>query len=359
MGPPRVAREARRPVADRQGRPRHRAFPKAAPRPTVRPATEAAHDETPGRSRDERRLMADGTRKLAVLIDADNTSPKVADGLFEEVAKIGEASLRRIYGDFSKGQQAGWEKVLARHAILAAAAVRLHHRQELDRHHAGHRRDGPAAFRPVRRLLPRLLRQRLHPPRGAHPRAGDRRLRHRPAEDAGEPSARPAPASSSPRTSSPSDGPAPAKAALRPMAEAVDADRQGARADGGGRRGLVPARRRRAAAAEPLARVRHPHLRPAKLSDLVEATGRFEINRDATARPPAPEAAPASAGDAPPRAGQASPPSRSSSSLLLELAGLPAALLLGPMVAGIGFSLAGAGLAVPRPPSSSRRRWSG
>lgn len=62
--------------------------------------------------------MADAPRKLAVLIDADNTSPKVADALFEEVAKIGEASLRRIYGDFSKGQQAGWEKVLSRHAIL-------------------------------------------------------------------------------------------------------------------------------------------------------------------------------------------------------------------------------------------------
>lgn len=60
----------------------------------------------------------EGPRKLAVLIDADNTSPKVADPLFEEVAKIGEASLRRIYGDFSKGQLAGWEKVLARHAIL-------------------------------------------------------------------------------------------------------------------------------------------------------------------------------------------------------------------------------------------------
>lgn len=62
---------------------------------------------------------AEGIKKLAVLIDADNTSPRVADGLFEEVAKIGEASLRRIYGDFSKGQLSGWEKVLARHAILA------------------------------------------------------------------------------------------------------------------------------------------------------------------------------------------------------------------------------------------------
>jgi hypothetical protein len=58
-------------------------------------------------------------RRLAVLIDADNASPRIADALFDEIAKIGEASLRRIYGDFSKGQLAGWEKVLARHAILA------------------------------------------------------------------------------------------------------------------------------------------------------------------------------------------------------------------------------------------------
>lgn len=63
--------------------------------------------------------MADRPPRLAVLIDADNTSPKVADGLFDEVAKIGEASLRRIYGDFSKGQQAGWERVLQKHAIIA------------------------------------------------------------------------------------------------------------------------------------------------------------------------------------------------------------------------------------------------
>ena len=39
--------------------------------------------------------------RLAVLIDADNTSARIADGLFEEIAKIGEASVRRIYGDFS------------------------------------------------------------------------------------------------------------------------------------------------------------------------------------------------------------------------------------------------------------------
>ena len=46
--------------------------------------------------------------RLAVLIDADNTSAKIADGLFEEIAKIGEASVRRIYGDFSSARSKGW-----------------------------------------------------------------------------------------------------------------------------------------------------------------------------------------------------------------------------------------------------------
>jgi len=56
--------------------------------------------------------------RLAVLIDADNTSAKIVDGLFEEVAKIGEASVRRIYGDFSSPRSKGWTEVLARHAII-------------------------------------------------------------------------------------------------------------------------------------------------------------------------------------------------------------------------------------------------
>ena len=56
--------------------------------------------------------------RLAVLIDADNTSAKIADGLFEEIAKIGEASVRRIYGDFSSTRSKGWADILAKHAII-------------------------------------------------------------------------------------------------------------------------------------------------------------------------------------------------------------------------------------------------
>ncbi len=54
---------------------------------------------------------------LAVLIDAENASPKIAGGLFDEIAKIGDANVRRIYGDFSKPNLSGWTEVLARHAI--------------------------------------------------------------------------------------------------------------------------------------------------------------------------------------------------------------------------------------------------
>ncbi|WP_431323151.1 NYN domain-containing protein [Rhizobium sp. YTU87027] len=56
--------------------------------------------------------------RLAVLIDADNASAKIVDGLFEEIAKIGEASVRRIYGDFASARSKAWTDVLSKHAII-------------------------------------------------------------------------------------------------------------------------------------------------------------------------------------------------------------------------------------------------
>jgi uncharacterized LabA/DUF88 family protein len=57
------------------------------------------------------------SKRLAVLIDADNAAARIADALFDEIAKIGEASVRRIYGDFSVATSKGWADTLARHAI--------------------------------------------------------------------------------------------------------------------------------------------------------------------------------------------------------------------------------------------------
>lgn len=56
-------------------------------------------------------------RRFAVLIDADNTSPKITAGLFEEIAKFGEASVRRIYGDFSSTRLKSWAEILQKYAI--------------------------------------------------------------------------------------------------------------------------------------------------------------------------------------------------------------------------------------------------
>ena len=56
--------------------------------------------------------------RLAVLIDADNASPRWAEAIFEEVATLGEASVRRIYGDFSGPHLRSWEKKLASLALI-------------------------------------------------------------------------------------------------------------------------------------------------------------------------------------------------------------------------------------------------
>jgi uncharacterized LabA/DUF88 family protein len=63
-------------------------------------------------------MPEDRSDRLAVLIDADNASSQIADGLFEEIAKIGEASVRRIYGNFASQRMKGWSDVLSKHAII-------------------------------------------------------------------------------------------------------------------------------------------------------------------------------------------------------------------------------------------------
>ena len=57
------------------------------------------------------------SKRLAVLIDADNAQPAVIEGLLEEVARFGEATVRRIYGDFTSPGSASWKKFLNRHSI--------------------------------------------------------------------------------------------------------------------------------------------------------------------------------------------------------------------------------------------------
>jgi hypothetical protein len=57
------------------------------------------------------------SKRLAVLIDADNAQASVIEALLEEVARFGEATVRRIYGDFTSPASASWKKLLNKHSI--------------------------------------------------------------------------------------------------------------------------------------------------------------------------------------------------------------------------------------------------
>ncbi len=57
------------------------------------------------------------TLRLAVLIDADNAQAAVIEGILAEVARFGEASVKRIYGDFTSPNSSSWKKVLQKYAI--------------------------------------------------------------------------------------------------------------------------------------------------------------------------------------------------------------------------------------------------
>jgi predicted nuclease of predicted toxin-antitoxin system len=57
------------------------------------------------------------TLRLAVLIDADNAQAAVIEGLLAEIARFGEAIVKRIYGDFTSPQSASWKKVLQKYSI--------------------------------------------------------------------------------------------------------------------------------------------------------------------------------------------------------------------------------------------------
>jgi uncharacterized LabA/DUF88 family protein len=61
--------------------------------------------------------MADDTMRLAVLIDADNAQPAIIADLMSEIAKLGAAIVKRIYGDFTSQNLKSWSTVARDHSI--------------------------------------------------------------------------------------------------------------------------------------------------------------------------------------------------------------------------------------------------
>ncbi|MCH2228833.1 MAG: NYN domain-containing protein [Crocinitomicaceae bacterium] len=56
-------------------------------------------------------------KKLAVLIDGDNIPSKYIKEMMEEIAKYGNPTIKRIYGDWTTPQLSKWKKILLENAI--------------------------------------------------------------------------------------------------------------------------------------------------------------------------------------------------------------------------------------------------
>lgn len=54
---------------------------------------------------------------LAVLVDADNVSPAKIGAVLAEIASIGTASVKRIYGDWTRPQLGSWKTAASEHVI--------------------------------------------------------------------------------------------------------------------------------------------------------------------------------------------------------------------------------------------------
>lgn len=55
--------------------------------------------------------------KIALLIDGDNAQPSLIGGIITETAKYGSITIRRVYGDWTTANMAGWKNVLNNYAI--------------------------------------------------------------------------------------------------------------------------------------------------------------------------------------------------------------------------------------------------
>jgi len=61
--------------------------------------------------------MSDTSKNLAVLIDGDNIPSAHVKEMMEEIAKYGNPTIKRIYGDWTKPHLAKWKNMLLENAI--------------------------------------------------------------------------------------------------------------------------------------------------------------------------------------------------------------------------------------------------
>ncbi len=70
-------------------------------------------------SRDDRRA----SRRLAFLVDGDNTSSELIGEMLAEASKYGSLVVRRVYGDWGSTRMQGWRSVLREHALVPVQQI--------------------------------------------------------------------------------------------------------------------------------------------------------------------------------------------------------------------------------------------
>ena len=67
----------------------------------------------------------DNELRIAILIDADNVSDKYIKIIVDEVANIGIATYKRIYGDWTSARLSSWKKVLLEDSIILSSSTAI------------------------------------------------------------------------------------------------------------------------------------------------------------------------------------------------------------------------------------------
>jgi uncharacterized LabA/DUF88 family protein len=67
----------------------------------------------------EKSAALETERPLAFLVDGENASAELIDEMLREVAKYGNATIRRVYGDWSSPRMMGWRNATREHSLKA------------------------------------------------------------------------------------------------------------------------------------------------------------------------------------------------------------------------------------------------
>ena len=71
--------------------------------------------------------------RFALLIDADNVSAKYIKPILDELSKYGNVTYKRIYGDWTRPNSAGWKNFCRTLSLRSSSLVILTEKMQLTR----------------------------------------------------------------------------------------------------------------------------------------------------------------------------------------------------------------------------------